>query len=265
MTVQTADVLENLKTFETWRKDYYEPMAVRHYDKAVARMLSVLMPPVGSEVLDAGCGTGVHSIRTAKAGFRVKAIDISRTVLDDAKRRATSEGVVDKIDFEVADLTKLQFADNSFQSIFSWGVLIHVPDIDKALVELARVLKPGGRLALQMTNMTAWDHKLESLVRKVRRKGDLGERMRFGQGGYCETHGGPMFWFRTDFNALSDRLAQLGCKRIYRCASEFTELQRRVGGPFRWGLRKMNDLWFNLNLPAPPACTNIYVYEKSAR
>jgi ubiquinone/menaquinone biosynthesis C-methylase UbiE len=228
-------------------------------------MLSILKPPAGSVVLDAGCGTGVHSIRVARAGFHVKAIDISKTVLEDARRRATSEGVVDKIDFEVADLTKLQFGDASFQTIFSWGVLIHVPDIDKALVEMVRVLKPGGRLALQMTNMTAWDHKLESLVRALRGRGELGERMPFGRGGYCETHGGPMFWFRTDFSALSKRLKELGCVRIYRGASEFTELQRRVGGPLRWGLRKINDLWFNLNLPAPPACTNIYVYEKSPR
>ena len=83
MTVQTAGVLENLKTFETWQKDYYEPTAIRHYDRAIARMLSVLKPSSGSTVLDAGCGTGVHSIRVtlheshiASASFDAR-VDVS--------------------------------------------------------------------------------------------------------------------------------------------------------------------------------------------
>jgi ubiquinone/menaquinone biosynthesis C-methylase UbiE len=259
----SPDVLENLDTFARWRKDYYEAAALRHYDKAIARMVSVLKPSPGHPVLDAGCGTGVHSIRVARLGHAVKAIDISRTVLEDARQRATAAGIVDKIDFEQADLTNLQYADGRFETIFCWGVLIHVPDIDKALRELVRVLKPGGRLALQMTNMTAFDHKLERVARLFRGKGKLGERQPFGQAGWCKTHGQDMFWMRADFAAFTKRLTELGCRRIYRCASEFTELQRRVGGPLRWGLRKMNDLWFNLNLPAVPACTCIYVYQKS--
>ena len=90
VSVENASVLENLKTFETWQKDYYEPTAIRHYDRAIARMLSVLKPSPGSTVLDAGCGTGVHSIRVAKAGFNVKAIDISDAVL--TARRECDDG-----------------------------------------------------------------------------------------------------------------------------------------------------------------------------
>src|SRR5947207_3388085 len=195
VSVENASVLENLKTFETWQKDYYEPTAIRHYDRAIARMLSVLRPSPGSTVLDAGCGTGVHSIRVAKAGFNVKAIDISKAVVEDARRRAAQAGVGQITDFDVADVTQLPFADGQFETIFSWGVLIHVPDIEKGLRELVRVLKPGGRLALQMTNMTAWDHKLEAVGRFVLRKGKLGERKPYGYGGYCQTHGGPMYWF----------------------------------------------------------------------
>jgi len=270
MTVQTAapppssDVLENLDTFARWRKDYYEPAALRHYDKAIARMIRAMRPSPDHPVLDAGCGTGVHSIRVAKLGYVVKAIDISRTVLDDAQKRATAEGVVDKIDFTQADLTNLHFLNGTFETIFCWGVLIHVPDIDKGLCELVRVLKPGGRLALQMTNMTAFDHKLERIARLLTGKGKLGEQKQYGQIGWCKTHGEDMFWMRADFAAFTKRLKELGCRRVYRCASEFTELQRRVGGPLRWGLRKINDLWFDLNLPAAPACTCIYVYEKGA-
>ena len=264
MTVHSgAAVLEKIETFESWQKDYYEPSAIRHYDKAIARMIRMMNPSKDSPVLDAGCGTGVHSIRVAKLGYKVKAIDISNTALEESRRLAQQAGVSDQIDFEQADVTQLQFPDDTFETIFSWGVLIHVPDMEKGLEEMIRVLKPGGRFGLQMTNMTAWDHRLESIVRTLKRKGKLGERKKFGIGGYCETHKGPLYWFRTDFKAIEKKLNELGCKRTYRCASEFTELQRRVGGPLRWGLRRANDLWFNLNLPAPPACTNIYVFEKA--
>jgi SAM-dependent methyltransferase len=238
MTVHSgAAVLEKIETFQNWQKDYYEPSALRHYDKAVARMLRAMNPSKGSPVLDAGCGTGVHSIRIAKLGHQVRAIDISNTALDESRRRAEQAGVIDKIDFEQADVTSLHFDDASFETIFSWGVLIHIPAFEKCLEEAARVLKPGGRVGFQMTNMTAWDHKLESLARAIRRKGKLGQREKFGVGGYCETHKGPLYWFRTDFKAVEKKMNELGCKRV----------------------------WYNLNLPAPPACTNIYVFQKNPR
>src|SRR2546423_11751373 len=98
VSIENASVLENLKTFETWQKDYYEPTAIRHYDRAIARMLSVLKPSPGSTVLDAGCGTGVHSIRVAKAGFPVKAIHISNPVVEDPRGRPGQAGVGNHID-----------------------------------------------------------------------------------------------------------------------------------------------------------------------
>jgi SAM-dependent methyltransferase len=258
-----AQALENIKTFEGWASDYYEPQAIRHYDQAIARMLRVLDPPPGSEVLDAGCGTGVHSVRVARAGFRVHAIDISHVALDDARQRAEREGLADRIRFDRADLTQLPFDDGHFQTIFSWGVVIHIPQIEVALKELVRVLRPGGRLALQVTNGSAVDCSIENLARRALRKPRPGaQRTDFGVGAWDDGPVGKLWTVFADVPTVTRHMKSLGCRRVARMSSEFTEMQRRVNGLPRLMLRHLNTAWFALRLPAWPACTNILVFEK---
>jgi ubiquinone/menaquinone biosynthesis C-methylase UbiE len=260
----TVSSLDKIETFQSWAQDYYEPAALRYYDRAIARMVRLLDPKAGSVVLDAGCGTGVHSIRVANLGFKVHAIDISDVVLQEAKRNAQQAGVADKIEFQQADLTKLQFADSSFESIFSWGVIIHIPPIDQALSELVRILVPGGRLALQITNSRAWDYGIESVARKVLRKPASGEeKLPFGTGGWCDMHGGRLYNWRTDIRAITKLMRDLGCRRTHRSAAEFTEMQRRAHGALaRNFFRSINRAWFAMHLPAGPAITNLLVFEK---
>lgn len=160
-------VFEAKSTVEQWDEDYYHPIALKLYDRAIPDMLAAMEVETGGTVLDAGCGPGVHSIRVAKAGYSVRAIDISETMLSQARQRAELEKVGDRIKFEQQDLTQLDFPDNSFRYVFSWGVIIHIPDADKALDELARIVEPGGKLALYITNQAAADHKIESFMRSV--------------------------------------------------------------------------------------------------
>jgi 2-polyprenyl-3-methyl-5-hydroxy-6-metoxy-1,4-benzoquinol methylase len=163
-------VFERRETLESWDSDYYHPIAERYYDRAIPAMLKALNAETGATVLDAGCGPGVHSIRAARAGMKVKAIDISETMLAEARRRVENAGFAGSVEFAREDLTHLSFPDASFRHVFSWGVIIHIPKIEDALDELARVVMPGGRLALYLTNRSALDHKLEAVARAVLRK-----------------------------------------------------------------------------------------------
>jgi ubiquinone/menaquinone biosynthesis C-methylase UbiE len=178
----TSEVFEKLQTFKQWDDDYYPPAARRYYDRAFARLLQYLTPQHDEPILDAGCGPGLHSIRVACAGYSVHAIDISATVLEEARRRATEAGVVDRICFKQGDHTELNLPSASYDAVFSWGVLMHIPDLSKALEELVRVLKPGGRLALQTTNGQAWDYLGERLARLVLRKHKSMEQHEFWTG-----------------------------------------------------------------------------------
>src|SRR5438874_6798841 len=101
-------------------------------------------------ILDAGCGNGRYSrwlLKHADPDAHVTAFDLSPRMLRRARRRLKSE----RVTFAVADLTRLPYADASFDAAVCGWVLEHLPDPRLGLRELARVLRPGGRLLLLTT------------------------------------------------------------------------------------------------------------------
>ncbi len=109
-----------------------------------------LMSMRGKKVLDAGCGPGTYGIMLAQAGNEVIGIEISPGAVQVANQRAKEKGV----DFtaRVGDLENLPFDDNTFDVCFCGWVLHHFPDINKAVSELSRVLKPGGYITMVEPN-----------------------------------------------------------------------------------------------------------------
>lgn len=104
-------------------------------------------------ILDAGCGSGRHCkyiLRRADADARLCAFDLSQRMLKRARRRFKTE----RIRFLAADLTRLPYADASFDAIICGWVLEHLPDPRPGLKELARVLQPGGKMLLMTTEDT---------------------------------------------------------------------------------------------------------------
>jgi len=97
----------------------------------------------GGKVLDYCCGLGGVSVRAAKFGAYVYGIDISEESVSTAKKQLAEIGLGDKGTFQVMDAENMTFPDKMFDVIICSGVLYHL-DIDKALSELARVLKPSG-------------------------------------------------------------------------------------------------------------------------
>ena len=258
-------IFETGEIFSEWDDAYYHPLALRLFDSAIPRMLEMLGAQPGDLVLDAGCGPGAHSIRAARFGCRVQSVDVSNTVLEEAAARAEAAGVGDSITFGQQDLTQLSLPDESFDRVFSWGVLTHIPDIETALGELCRTLRPGGRLALEVTNMHAWDYKIEAIARRVlRRPGNNEELLKFGLGRWYTGDDGERLWvWHMDVEALTRHLSELGLRRTHRLAMNLTNLQRRLGGVARRCLLHANNAWFARGLPAGPAATNLLVFEKA--
>jgi SAM-dependent methyltransferase len=111
----------------------------------------------GKDVLEIGSGTGVHARLLAGAGARLTAIDLTPTAVELTKRRLQLAGV--DADVREADAESLPFADDSFDLVWSWGVIHHSEHTDRVVAEIARVLRPGGRLALMVyhrSSITFW-------------------------------------------------------------------------------------------------------------
>lgn len=98
----------------------------------------------GKMVLDVGSGNGYVLSKYAREGANVYGIDITDVGIKLCRERFEHFGI--KGNFEVADAQDIPFQDNTFDCVCSMGVLHHVPNTSKALDEIYRVLKPGGRL-----------------------------------------------------------------------------------------------------------------------
>lgn len=264
-SIQTKHaVFEQRATVESWDRDYYNPIAERYYDRAISKMLRLMEVEPGATVLDAGCGPGVHSVRVAREGYRVCAIDVSQTMLQEAKTRVAEVGFASAVEFRQEDLTCLTFPDASFRYVFSWGVIIHIHDVEKALDELARVVEPGGKLALYVTNSKSWDNKLESFLRFLLRKPLVGrEFFPLGNGIWYEMHGQTLWVWQFNIRELERQLEARGLLLTHRAIGEFSEIQRRVKGPLRRILLRLNNLCYRLKFPPGLAVANLLVFQKS--
>ena len=99
----------------------------------------------GAEVLDIACGTGVVAVTAARAGAKVKGLDLSPVLIEEAKKNAELAGV--SIEFREGDAEALPYADGEFDVVLSQFGHMFAPRPEVMVREMLRVLKPGGRLA----------------------------------------------------------------------------------------------------------------------
>lgn len=129
--------------YAIWAESYDEPgnPIVALEESAVAGLLDGIAP---GAALDAGCGTGRHARRLVALGHSVSGVDLTPEMLEHARTN------VPEASFAVADLRELPFAEASFQLVVCGLALAHLPSLDQAVGELARVLTPGGRLIISV-------------------------------------------------------------------------------------------------------------------
>ncbi len=96
------------------------------------------------DVLEVGCGTGLVMLRLREFARSVRGVDLSPGMLERAKQRG--------LDVTLGSATELPFESDSFDATCSFKVLAHVPEIEKALSEMARVTRPGGMILAEFYN-----------------------------------------------------------------------------------------------------------------
>lgn len=94
----------------------------------------------GRDVLEAGCGIGTDAVQFVRAGARYHGVDFSQTALQLARSRPELSAA-ELVEGSIADLP---FADDSFDLVYSNGVIHHLPQTARAIAEFRRVLRPSG-------------------------------------------------------------------------------------------------------------------------
>ncbi len=134
-------------------RDYYDDFSKRYEDERARGYhaliddleMSIVEPLArGRDVLEVGCGTGLILERLARVARSARGVDLSDGMLEKARARG--------LDVVQGSATQLPFDDDSFDLACSFKVLAHVPDIGKALAEIARVTRPGGEMVLEFYN-----------------------------------------------------------------------------------------------------------------
>jgi ubiquinone/menaquinone biosynthesis C-methylase UbiE len=128
----------------------YETLWQAQLAEAQAVLLALASPAVGEQVLDIACGTGLVSFDAARAvgpGGRVLGIDLSERMIAAAERRAT-DLELSNCSFSRMDAEMLALPDARFDAVLCALGLMYVPNPERALREMGRVLRPGGRLCV---------------------------------------------------------------------------------------------------------------------
>ena len=121
----------------------------RYIEKAFKREMKDRRIDEPFQILDVGCGTGASVIDMKRMFGRradVVGLDVVRLQVDIGNERLKKHGVVGELVWYEG--SQMPFSDNSFDAIYTSDVFGHVPDVELFLAEMARVLKPGGVLAM---------------------------------------------------------------------------------------------------------------------
>ncbi|MCJ7655637.1 MAG: class I SAM-dependent methyltransferase [Dehalococcoidia bacterium] len=134
-----------------------EPETLKYFE-AISKRRNKLEPFIadyaqfnrwaGKRVLEVGCGAGSDLLRFAKAGALITGVDLSPRSASLAKTRLRLYNCAGSV--LVADAEQLPFKTDSFDLVYSWGVLHHTPDTERAIKEVHRLTKPGGSICIML-------------------------------------------------------------------------------------------------------------------
>jgi ubiquinone/menaquinone biosynthesis C-methylase UbiE len=128
----------------------------------------------GQKVLEIGCGMGTHAALLIKAGADYTGVDLTERAVAMTRRRlelSRLPGAVHR-----ADAEHLPFADASFDTVWSWGVIHHSASFDRCLSEITRVLRPGGHVMVMVYHHPSLFYYLYCVVARGIGRGELRHR-----------------------------------------------------------------------------------------
>lgn len=121
------------------RAAQYDRTTLKMTGSTIPRLIELVNPHINDNILDVCCGTGAVARELLHTGATVSGIDFAPDMIEQASRSLPSA------QFVTGDAQKLPYDDNRFDAVLTNFGHYHLPDPDRAILEAARVLKPGGR------------------------------------------------------------------------------------------------------------------------
>lgn len=146
MSTDTAHDARVVDQFTRWAERFADEPIHAEAD-AMARLLAIAAVEPGDRVLDVACGPGIVACEIARGGAQVTGVDLTPAMIAQARARQASLGLAN-LDWQVADATRLPFADGAFDVVVTRYSFHHMPQPGRALAEMARVCAAGGRVVV---------------------------------------------------------------------------------------------------------------------
>ncbi len=182
--------------FDRLDREFYSWNYPLHGERPFDRLFPYQEYGAGARVLEIGCGLGTMAMNWARNGVEMTAVDLNPTSVEQTRRRFAIMGLRGRI--ELMDARQLDLPDAHFDYVYSWGVLHHSPDLEQSLIEMMRVLKPGGGFGLMLYHRRSILHWYKTLYTEGflhyenRFLGPLELASRYGDGARAE--GNPHTW-----------------------------------------------------------------------
>jgi ubiquinone/menaquinone biosynthesis C-methylase UbiE len=151
--------------------DHFDAEPLAFWSRHGQKTIDLLSLRAGDSVLDVGCGTGTSALPAAEtvgAEGRVVAIDVADRMLAQARSKAEKRGLAN-IDFRLADMATTPFENDSFDAVVSVFSFFFVPDMEKQVARLWDLVRPGGKLALTVWEIGAFEPLASAFAAEARR------------------------------------------------------------------------------------------------
>lgn len=156
---------ETIRRYDEITEEYNRDWRGKHDKvqiKALEKFIRMIGPPP-KKILDAGCGTGKDCIYFASHGYEVYGIDLSRGMLEKAKKNSENKNL--KINFSIGNMKSLVFPNSYFDGVWTMAAIVHLSpkEKQKAIREFYRVLKPKGILRISTQSLLSLKHLIRLL------------------------------------------------------------------------------------------------------
>jgi SAM-dependent methyltransferase len=136
-------------------RDYYEDVERFRYEmEPFIHSFAQFSRWLGKRVLEVGVGAGTDFIQFALAGAKVAGVDLTDEAVENVRHRLSVYGL-EAESVQQCNAEKLPFPNDSFDLVWSWGVIHHAENMEAVLAEIHRVTKPGGTIKLMVYNTRA--------------------------------------------------------------------------------------------------------------